>query len=223
MIADTLPEPSKRSFGFPLPARSFDYFVHPGGNAKTAVFRKPFSHHASIYAANGFLAIVAHRYDGLPPAENPEAFERIRNLFPAHGGHYVDYAADCEKRGFIPMRKDDWERRWRSFDDCALTLWKRGPLAPFDFAHRKWWLRREPVVRVGAGALAPLPLLQLLARLPRSQVWVDNRAGEPILCRFNGGLAVIATCYAETAAQRPTAAFSILSPRVDPMTQSHTF
>jgi hypothetical protein len=219
-MLDQLPPPSKRSFGFPLPTRALEYFTHPGGTTKVEAFREPFSHHGTVYACNGHLAIMAERYDGLPGAERPEAFERVRGLFPAHGGRHADYVTEMEKRGLIPDRKDEWERRWRPFDDCALALWKRGPLAPFDFVRGRWRIRLDPIVRVGAAALAPLPLLQLLARLPRSAVWVDNRADGPVLCRFNGGLAVLAPCYGPIP---PAPAFSILAPRQDTLSQAHVF
>lgn len=223
MLSDTLPEPSKRSFGFPLPVRALDYFVHPGGKPSTKVFQQPFEHHGSVYASNGWLAIVAHRYDGLPPADCPEAFERLRDVFPLHGGHHVDYVKDCEKLGTLPLRKDDWERRWRPLDDAALQIWKRGPLPPFDFAQRRWWLRRDPVVRVGAATHVPLPLIQLLARLPRAAVWIENTATGRLLCRFNGGMAVVGPCFGTDPLKPPNATFSILAPRTDAMSQSHTF
>jgi len=219
-MRNELPAPSKRSFGFPLPVRALDFFTHPGGSPRAELFSEPFFYASSVYASNGFLAIRADRFDGLPPAENPAAYERIAARLPAGVESFAAYTADREARNLIPRPRADWDARWRPFDDCGVALWKRGPLAPFDFAAGQWRLRKDPIVRVGAASLVPLPLLQLLARLPRSQAWIDNTARGGLVVRFNGGVAVVAPVYGDAV---PSPAFSILAPKTDLLGQFNTF
>lgn len=154
---------------YPLPLHALDEFVHP---EDWHLFRHARRHDGEILAGNGYVALRASR------------------------GRWIDAefpAASCEflgRFGKLPWQRwpDGRDEEWRMMDDRRgdlfrngeIALWLQGKLAPTPV-----WLCNEKRVR--------LSLLQLMARLPRAEVFVGSQdAEDPVWIRFSGGRAAIA-------------------------------
>ena len=193
-----IPEPSKRPFGYPLPADAIPHLVHPLSGHR---FAKPFRDaHGNVVTWNGALAVRIRSF--LPDLDLAEApFEAVENSL----------------RWFDPDAPED-KGKWRPLDDAAGLLWRYPPRSP--------WLRcRDGItgntfttVRVGAAAVVPLPLLQLAARLPRCRVYIDNQAAGPLHILWNGGEAVIRHIRG-----LPDPRFTVLKPRICPLRRDFIF
>jgi len=195
-MREDAPIHEKKPFGYPFPAEALDMFVHPGGEFPE--FHAPFTHEGAVYAANGFMALRLQKFAFAPPPANPSAAKRVMELFP--WGAFEG-----------PEMGDD-NPRWASLDDASLSIWKFGPRPIWERSLRTYHVRIQPGVRVGAGAVTALPLLQLLARLPRARVWTDNGPRGAIICRFNGGEAIIRP-FPDFVEGRMDARFGILGPK----------
>lgn len=172
-----IPVLSKRPFGHPIPAAAVDHFLHPSH----PLFRQAYRHPAdgNLYAA----AIVALRIRpsyAIDPAEYPQApaefVERVGSL----PWDRFAYAATQPKA-------------WRCLDDHRGTIYA-DPLAPFWIAVAPGRARFHAgkTVRICGAPIVPLALLQLLARLPRPEIYTGGCSlTGPVLFRFTGGEGII--------------------------------
>lgn len=192
MMTDA-PEPSKRPLGWPVSTDALEPFIHPGGDAD---FESAFSAGAFSYVGNGYLTLRMDRRAEIPEGE-ASAVARVLEL---PWGRFEHMPANSGK--------------WVALDDAAGALWRYGPKPIWERTVKRYHLRPVPAVRVGTCVIAPLPLVQLLARLPRSRVWVSNTATDPLFCRWNGGEAMVAP-LPDYALGRLKEDFRILMPRMD--------
>lgn len=164
-----------RPFRHPLDLPSLREFCHPGDPDFIAPFRHP---SGDIVAANGYLALRLQRgptcHDPDIPAARDSARDRI-DLLP--WGRFTPAVPSL----VAPV--------WRDFDSARIWLFPPGRKPPALWHQRRLNLT-ESVWTAGAMHL-PLPLLQLVSRLPRAEAWIDgNRDFLPI--RFSGGIGLIA-------------------------------
>lgn len=204
------PTPTKTPLGFPVRLDELEHYVH----YHHPDLAEPFRYEGATFVGNGALFVRLDRYHGDDPEENPGNSR---------------FFHDLPWSRFDTMPPDNG--RWRLLDDAALLLWRRGPRrlwlpprGPFQ-GYSMWCL---PAVRVGAAAVAPLSVVQLLARLPRAAVWIDNRAMDDIFCRFNGGVAIARSLYSEEWTRRGhtehlNASFAILKPATCPTTGRYLY
>jgi len=159
----------KDAFPYPLPEVALAEFVHPAAGHDLV---RAYRHAGEILAGNGYLALRAHRGGWLDHefAEAPPAFlVRFDKLpwcrWPAGPDH-----------------------EWRKLTEQAAALgerathglWLKGRLAPSPV-----WMVNEVRVR--------LSVLQLVARLPRAEVFTGRvDAGDPLWVRFSGGRCALA-------------------------------
>ena len=167
-----IPEPSRRGFFYPLPVEALAYFVRPGaGHPLSLPFRDC---HGNIVTWNGALGVRIRSV--LPDIELSEVpFEAVENSLP---WPEEEEAEDAE--------------RWRLLDDVSGAIWRFPPKAVWiELARGEITGNVLSSVQVGAGAVVPLALLQLVSRLPRCRVCIDNQADGPLRFIWNGGEAVI--------------------------------
>jgi len=169
-------------------------FVHPGGEPE---LESAFSIAGVTYGFNGFLALRVHSHLAEQPLENPSAASRV-------------LALPWARLEALP----DKSPRWSPLDDASGPLWRYGPRPIWERTTRRYHLRTLPAVEVGLAAVTTLPLMQLLARLPRARVWTDNKLTDPIFCRWNGGDAIILP-LPDFVESRMFPSFRILSPPKD--------
>lgn len=167
------PTPGKKPFGHPLPLTALDHFCHP----TIPEFLTPYTlENGETQAASGYIAI--RTTVPLPTCPSPPpAFSERFNKLPWHR--------------FTTLSNGHFEKDWADLEHAALLLFKFGP-KPLWHGTTKIHPTTATPVRVGDAAIAFLPYLQLLFRLPRAQIMTSNHLQDPILCRFNGGQAIIA-------------------------------
>lgn len=195
-----IPEPSKRPFGFPLPADAIRYLVDPAPGHE---FSRPFKDASgNVVCWNGALAVRIRSYvpDDVELSSKP--WEAVENSL-----HWP-----------APDAGDD-KGRWKPLDDAAGLIWRYPARSPWiELRGGDIMGNKLTNVRVGSAAVVPIALLQLCSRLPRCRVNIDNRADGHLQFIWNGGEAVI-TPIAELSPAR----FGILAPRTDLWTQGHVF
>lgn len=154
---------------YPLPVHALDDFTHP---ADWHLFRHARRHADEILAGNGYAALRATRgrwLDGEFPPATCEFLGRFGKL----------------PWGKFPTGRDEeWRmmdyRRGDLFRSAQIGLWRDGKLTPSPV-----WSCNEKRVR--------LSLLQLVANLPRAEVFVGAQdRDDPLWFRFSGGIAAIA-------------------------------
>lgn len=176
----------KESFPYPLPEYALGEFCSPVAGS---VFDAPARVGSEIVAANGFLAIRAHR-GGWIDSEFAEARPEFVTRF-----------------GKLPWgRWDGLGDDWRTLDRQTMMrrgeigLWLKGKPAP------------SPVWRVG-NVQVRLSMLQLIARLPRAEVqWTGDR-DTPLFFRFSGGRGMVARDE-----RLALWSYALFQPTVDPLT-----
>ena len=184
---------SKAPIRFPLTAGDISLFSHPSPHSP---LHAPHLINGLLYAGSGHLAIRAapgqwHESDFTPP---PEEFTiRITSLPWEH----------------TPPQDGEW----MPLDHIRGDLYSSAPIGIWTQKHTP---APSPLWHVGGMHTVRLSHLQLLARLPRSEVYlgrVPSRA--PLYIRFNPGLALIP--YNERLHQLP-ASRHIFRPRHNPLT-----
>lgn len=161
---------NRHSFRYPLPQAALAEFVHP---APWHRFARYWRHDGEILAANGYVAIRAHRgawLDREIPAASAEFLGRFGKL---PWTHWEQVAG---------------KRTWEKLDDESLRIWGHPRLG--------LWLNEKvapsPVVCVNEVRVR-LSVLQLVAMLPRAEVWAGPLDREhPLWFRFSGGRGCIA-------------------------------
>lgn len=169
-----IPTPSKRPFHFPMQPDALLFFCHPWLKPFTDPKRLPGA--SEIHAASGYVAIRVRRGHWFAeeyPEACPEFIERVESL------PWASFEPD--PKALVPPV-------WRSMDDCRGTIYRDGVL---DLWTQYGKASREVPVFTAGGPVIPLPMLQLLARLPRCEVRMEMRQG-PLLFRFTGGEGIVA-------------------------------
>jgi hypothetical protein len=184
-----IPKPSKRGFGYPLGVEALPFLVRPAARHR---FSLPFRDcHGNLVTWNGALGVRIRctMPDGIETS--PVPFEAIEQVpWPTE--------EECED-GTL----------WKPLDHVAGQIWRPGVKSPWIEVQGGVIGNTLSSVQVGAGAVVPLPLLQLAARLPRCCVGIDTKPGDPLRMSWNGGEAVIRHVEKQMA---PT--FAIFAPRV---------
>jgi hypothetical protein len=166
------PTPGKRGFNFPLPPEALDHFRHPGG---IRCFESAgIDSEGRVIVANGFVAL---RISSFMPDQEP-ATERL-----------------IERVESLPWSRfdsiEDRAEGWRSLDDVRGSLYRFPPRPIWEPGTRAWHFRRQPAVGIGAATVCQFATLQLIARLPRPEVWTLGEFRHPVFFRFNGGQGII--------------------------------
>lgn len=189
-----IPTPSKRPFGHPLPADALDYFVHPfPGHVFHPAFRHP--EDGNVYAGSA-VALRVRRSRCIDPVEYPpptqEALDRVTAL---PWGRFASAA--------------DQPKAWRCLDDHRGTIYAEPPAPVFTLTAQGPRIRLAGKnVRICGAPILPLSILQLLARLPRPEIYTAGcTLSGPVLFRFTGGEGIIPHFGLTSAA------FEMLKPR----------
>lgn len=155
-----------RSFGYPLTTEHALEFCRPDPRG---AFCAPFRWGEDFGAANGVVAIRIESYiEGAQ--DSPEAVARVAKL---------PWSA------FPGLAKDT--KWWGALDDRRAAIWKRGELDYWDRTATRGSRRvTEPRVGIGKSCMTiPLPLLQLIAKLPKVEVYTGP--ANYLYFRFRGG------------------------------------
>jgi hypothetical protein len=189
-----IPEPSKRPFMHPLPAEALDFFVHPYPHH---LLHTPFRHpYDGTVIAGSAVAIRCRAGRGIDPAEypapDPEALRRIDAL-------------PWDRFTHAATQPQSWrcldDHRGTIYGDAVLPVHYRNVNGIQIDLHTK-------NVRLCGAPIVPLSVLQLLARLPRVELYTAGcTLTGPILFRFSGGEGIIPH-YGLTSAH-----FEMLKPR----------
>lgn len=148
-----------------------------------------------VWAANGYLAIRCNRGAWID-SEFPEA--------------WTDFRTRVE--GLPWARWDALRDDWRALDAVRGTLFRKASLGLWLETKRGWTLAPSPVVLVCGGIPCRLSMLQLIARLPRCEVYTGPcDRSDPLWFRFSGGRGLIAHDRLLTTPP----AFSVFEPRRD--------
>jgi len=157
-----------KPFPYPLPAKHLREFCHP---CDWHLFHEPRRYGGEVLVANGYVAIRART--GLW-------------LDADHGAASADFVSRWGKLpwGRLDQLPDDWREldghRGTIYRSAQVHLWQDDRLAPTPV-----WAVNEVKVR--------LSLLQLVARLPRCEIYVGRpNADDPLWFRFSGGIGLIA-------------------------------
>ena len=157
-----------KSFPFPLPASALSDFVHP---AEWHMLHHARRYGDEVLAGNGYVALRAVKGMWLPGDHAPASAEFLSRFGKLPWGRWDDL-------------EDDWRaldsQRGRIFERAAHSVWLDEKVAPSPV-----WMVNEVRVR--------LSLLQLVARLPRAEVYTGRTdRQDPLFVRFSGGKALIA-------------------------------
>lgn len=160
----------RQSYPYPIPADALLAFCRP--DRAMHPLAKPCRGDGEVMAANGYVALRAHRGRWLD-----------RDYAPA-GAEFLERLGKIPWNRFLQVQDTDW----RALDLVAAALWARGEIEP--------WLRGKmaptPVWRVDEIPVR-LSLLQLIARLPRCEVATGPATpDQPLFFRFTGGRGAIA-------------------------------
>jgi hypothetical protein len=161
---------ARKTFPYPLRLEDLGEFTHrAAGHELGRAFHKD----GMAYAGNGYLAIRCHRgmwmASDFEPAK-PEADERICSL-PWH-------------------RFETFPQQWVELSTITGTIFRYAPVGVWDKRNR---ISPSPVWRIAENYLVRLSLLQLIALLPKCEVFTgptDRNAHMPF--RFSGGIGFIA-------------------------------
>ena len=180
----------KASFPYPLPADALAEFCHPD---ECNILARPQRRNGEIMAGNGYMAILARRGNWMDSdfmEADPYFLERLEKL---RWGRLFEVMAHSEE--------------WEALDKLRGLLGRHGPLAVWNAGR----IHACPVWRV-RDALVRLSMLQLVARLPRAEVYVGPPASaeDGLLFRFSGGCGIVARDGRLTHGT-----FKIFQPRAD--------
>jgi len=190
-----IPEPSKRTFGHPVPADALAYFIHPDPRH---LFHLPFRHpkDGNLYAGSA-VALRLRPSRCIDPAEYPAPGEESLRRFMELPWARFPHAATQPQA-------------WRCLDDHRGTIYA-DPLLPVHVRTTRGIQidRATKNVRICGAPIVPLSVLQLLARLPRIELYTAGcTLTGPVLFRFSGGEGIIPH-YGITGGAR----FEMLKPR----------
>lgn len=155
-----------KHFTHPLTYENLQEFCSPQADS---CFATPWGNSDHTFAANGYCAIRYNRTFGLE--NNEEAATRVQTL---------------------PWRffdKDTRNDQWGNLDLVRGGIWRNGPLEPFGKTpDGAWYARVSRCTLVGDSFVClPTPILQLITKLPRCEVFKGSASREWLYFRFNGG------------------------------------
>ena len=113
-------------------------------------------------------------------------------------GHWMDSDYGGANDAYVlRFSKLPWNRvldpespHWKDLDSVRMSIYRNSPIAVFGKDHR---LAPSPSVRIGTSSAVPLSVLQIVARLPRVEVYAYAQATrDPVFFRFTGGEGIIA-------------------------------
>jgi len=132
-------------------------------------FAQPWEADDHTWAANGYLAVRYGRSYGLEPST--EAQERVAVL----PWHFFD--------------KETKTENWGNLDLVRGGIWKTGPLEPWgQTPDGRMYARISRCTLVGDSFVCiPTPILQLITKLPRCEVFKGSSSRDWLFFRFNGG------------------------------------
>lgn len=179
----------KKGFPFPLPESALAEFCHP---AETSGLSVPMRMGNEIVAANGYMAIRCRRGAWID-AEFPEA--------------WTDFSARVEKLPWARFETITKSDAWDALDLLRGALGRHGPLAVWNGGK----IHACPIWRV-RDALVRLSMLQLVARLPRAEVFTGPpaNADDGMFFRFSGGIGIVAR-----DARLTHGTYEVFQPRAD--------
>ena len=159
----------RKSYPYPLPADALAEFLPPSA---WHVLGRACRHEGEILAGNGYVALRAARGAWLD------------HEFPEAGGEFVARFGKLPWGRWPAGKDEEWRLMAERGAELATTgevgLWLKGKLAPSPV-----WLVNDKRVR--------LSLLQLVARLPRAEVFTGRQdADDPVWVRFSGGRVALA-------------------------------
>lgn len=166
---------SKSPFLFPLLPGDLAEFSHPSNLSPLSA-----AHiiDGCLTTGNGYIAIKANRGRWMDSDFQP-ASQKFIDRFSTLPWN-TDIANSTEWRPLDAIRQE-------LYRSAPISLWTEQPLVAGAFK-----LSPSPVWKVGANQLIRLSFLQLLARLPRCEVWAGrSHPSEPIRFRFNAGVALV--------------------------------
>jgi hypothetical protein len=181
--------------GHPVPADALAFFVHPDHRHP---FHLPFRHpeDGNLYAGSA-VAIRLRPSRCIDPAEYPAPDPDVLARFTALPWDRFIHAATQPKA-------------WRCLDDYRGTIYG-DPLLPVHVRTTQGIQidRVTKNVRICGAPIVPLSVLQLLARLPRIELYTAGcTLTGPVLFRFSGGEGIIPHYGIEHGAR-----FEMLKPR----------
>ena len=174
----------KTPLPYPLPFEDLSLFCHPVAGH---VFSRPrLGAEREVLVANGHLALRCHRGSWLD-TDFLRADEEFLTRF-----HHAKLPWGIHRS--LP------DNEWRALDDVRGHIYRSAPVAPWRSAsglhapvNGRTALSPTPVWRVGSASPVRLSFLQLIARLPRCEVYIGEQgSGSPLLFRFGGGVGIIA-------------------------------
>lgn len=215
-----------KEFGYPIPYEDFWELLDPN---PSSVFHRPFDFgHGETALANGRMVLrtqqAIHESDKVPFDDCVEARERIAEL----DWQFFDYP---DQKNLRPGAVTGWSNRWKSLADRGgslvrpeLAAWEP-TLKPenrggFDFVTR-------PRIAVGETPLIlPIPVMQLVRRLPNVQVWTGRRTFHSphapnfqfLPIRFTYGIGYVSSVLMRDGIphDREPARYGIWTPKSDP-------
>lgn len=157
-----------RNFGYPLKLEDVRNFCHP--NPKHT-FGNPWLHDGKIWVANGYVCLQIDTWlDVSEP--NADAVRRANDL-PWHT--VTEWNEDDKNTGNL----DD--RRGGLFQFGEQSMWKKNGAG-------LWQANLKNLVAVGHyGIVLPVPVLQMIAKLPRAKVRISGGGCNHLPFSFSGG------------------------------------
>jgi hypothetical protein len=186
----------KTPFPNPLTEDVLGAFCHP---IPTHALARPVRIGAEIIAGNGYVCLRAHRgrwFDEEFPEATAEQQARIEALF---WGKFDTLDPQC----------------WEALDDVRGELYRHSPIAIWAIDKHGPTGKPSPTPIWKSGTCAPvrLSLLQLIARLPRCEVFTGSQdPSHPLFFRCTGARGIIAADPRLT-----TTSWKIFQPRFDQM------
>lgn len=170
----TPPPTKKRPFYHPVPPEALEYFVHPDPAHRYAA--PAAGREGMLYCSNGWLAVRFFNFPASFGTGPMTVVDRLRKL-PWRKPHNPQ-----TMRGELPGL-------WRATDDCTLDIYRDGladmwlPNGSFNLEHH---------ARFSSLAVLPLVSLQLIARLPATELCTAVDRDAPVPFRFRGGEGLMA-------------------------------
>lgn len=168
-----------KTFAYPLTLPDAQQLCHPNPHHP---FARPWAHDGAVWVANAFLCLRIDTHLDIEES-NPIAAKRIADL-PWHTAN--EWTQEPKNTGNL----DD--RRAALFMHGRKQLWKKSPSST-------WKAEVTNLVAVGHyGIIIPVPVLQLIAMLPRPRVRTNGGGCNFLPFSFNGGVGLAAAIHADT-------------------------
>lgn len=182
----------KTPFRFPLTVGDIELFTHP---AEDHAFHLAHFIDGALCAGNGHIAIRATSGRWMASDFTPAPSEFLQRFSRLPWG---------------AIHGDSPE--WRAMDDVRATIYRYAPIGIWTEKGKR---SPSPVVEIGKHHLIRLSHLQLIARLPRCEVYAGPvTRHDPLFFRYNGGTVIVPIDRGLTFGT-----FGIFAPSLDMFTQ----